>query len=318
MKNKNISTAIVLIIIGTLCLLKSLEIVDFKWWALFRLWPLILIWIGLKFIPLHDTWKLIFKVLVLLLGVFLLFVFSNSNCCYVNHYSFNKKFNCNEKHIYTTCNNTDSYDTYIFKTAIDDDVIYDEAKLVLTASAGSLFFTPGQSLFSVDKNENSMNFFVKVEKEVVSDNKAKITASLSPQKDFSKQKAPKYNILLSDIPVWEIALELNATGNVIDLSAFKIKNLEVDANASAVDLKLGNKCDNVKVNINSNASSVKLKLPKDMKCILKKDNTLSSLNVPGLAKQEDGTYISEDEIEIVGTIQITLDANVSSVDVKRY
>ena len=319
MKNKNIFTAIALIIIGALLLLKSLGIVHFTWCALFKLWPLLLIGIGIKFIPMSDHWKVIFKTLVLLLGVLLLFVYSNNSYCF-----FYKKFNCGDKFVITNSNmddwesdtdNTESEETTDQIMSDNEDFICDEAKLNLSVSAGKLIFTPSEkALFSIEKDD----FISAATKQSITDRKAKVSASLSPKENYPLKKSLEYNVLLSCKPIWEMNLELNATGNEIDLSAFKVKVLKIEANASAVDLKLGNLYDNVKINIASNASAIKLKLPKNMKCIIQKDNTLSSMNVTGFKKEAGGRYVSDDKIETVGTIYITVDANVSSVDVKRF
>jgi len=319
MKNNNIFTAIALIMIGVFCLLKSFGVIDFSWWALFRLWPLILIWIGIKFIPISEQWKLISKILILLLGIVLLFAYSGSyRCSFKNRY-YHKESDCEKKYIIKTADGERyEYDDYFSKTKNDDeDVIYDGAKLHLTASAGKLTFTPGKALFAIEKNESATNFTTKINKKT-DGNRANIIATLSPKRNFPFNKTLYYNVFLSNNPIWEIELKLNATASEIDLSAFKIKELKIEANASAVDLKLGSLCENISVDIESNASAIKLKLPKNMRFIINKDNTLSSMSISGFKKQKDGSYISGNGIEVIGTIRITVDANVSSVEVKKY
>jgi hypothetical protein len=312
MKHKGIFTAILLITIGVLCLLQLYEVVHFSWWAALRLWPLLLIWIGVKCLPISEAWKLILKILVLFFGVFLLFYLSNSNYFSCKNWSFccNNKYECKE--IYEV---NESY----FTAENDDENIMDSiVKLNLTASAGKLTFEQGNSLFSIENNRNSEQITTKVFKRT-DEKKTTITASITPIKNFPRNdKSLNYNVLISDIPVWEMKLELNATANEIDLSAFKVKELEIESNASAVNLKLGNLYEDVEVTINSNASSVSIKLPEDMRCIINRDNKLSSMKVHGFKKQNDGSYLSAKGIEAVGTVYLSVDASVSAVDIKKY
>jgi len=200
----------------------------------------------------------------------------------------------------------------------EEDIVCDIAKLNLSVSAGKLTFAPGKSLFDIEKNESSKYFAVEINKNS-NEKKANITAELSPVKNFPyNNKTLKYNVFLSKIPVWEMELELNATANEIDLSAFKVKELKIESNASSVEVKIGNLYENVNMSIEPNASSVKIKIPKDMKCVINKDNALSSMKIYGLKKQKDGSYLSEDEIETIGAVYLTVEANVSSVEVRKY
>jgi hypothetical protein len=200
----------------------------------------------------------------------------------------------------------------------EESITCDQAKLSLSASAGKLSFAAGKSLFDIDKNDNAQYFTTKINK-TQNGKKANITASISPVKNISNNNNSfKFDILLSPVPVWELELDLNATANDIDLSGFKVKELQLEANASAIDLKLGNLCKEVVLNIEANAGSVTVSLPKDMRCMINKDNTLSSMRVKGFKKQSDGSYLSDDNMEPVGTVRINVEANVSSVEILKY
>jgi len=114
-------------------------------------------------------------------------------------------------------------------------------------------------------------------------------------------------------------LELSATAGEVDFSSFKIKELTIESNASALDFKLGNFYPEVTVNVESNASAVEISIPNDMKCTLKKaENNLSSFTVKGLKQQSKNQYVSEDDGETAGVINVVIASNVSSVEIKRY
>jgi len=196
---------------------------------------------------------------------------------------------------------------------------YENAYLNLTASAGKLTFVPGEYLIAIREKELP-NSKIIMNSTVDEDNNIKIKAEIQPFKNkVSHRDSYKYNILLNSSPVWDMALELNATAGQIDLSEFKIGKLEIESNASALDLKLGSLYPDVNLKIESNASAVKVMIPHSMKCLLKKEgSTLSSFSVKGLKKQDNNQYTSTGDGETAGVINISIESNVSSVEIKRY
>jgi multisubunit Na+/H+ antiporter MnhC subunit len=63
---------ILLIAIGILLLLKTLNILSFSWKDLIKLWPLILVWVGIWLIPMKDIFKIILDIIVFALGIYIL------------------------------------------------------------------------------------------------------------------------------------------------------------------------------------------------------------------------------------------------------
>jgi len=315
MKNKSIFWGILLVSIGILWILKSLEIIHFSWFLFFKLWPLILIWVGIKLMPIQDKWKIILNTAVLFLGIAFLLIYSNSKCC-------NSKW----KH-FSICSKEWNFDDDDAPISINNQSTikyqeYENAHLDLIVSAGQLVFETGKELIDIRETEKS-NSTINIISKIENDNCVKIKAEVHPFKNkvvnVGGKNSHKYNILLNPSPIWEMDLDLNAAAGEIDLSEFKIKELEIESNASALEIKLGSLYPEVNVKIESNASSVEITVPKDMKCFLKKDdNLLSSFSVTGLTKQSNSQYASTGNNETAGVINIIIDANVSSVEVKRY
>jgi hypothetical protein len=304
MKSKNIFFGVLLITIGILWMLRSLELISFSWWAFLRLWPLILVWIGIKIIPMKEVWKISLNILVLIIGIALLFMMSHSKfCCWGQH-------NCSEKSERIVVINND-FERNISAFFEEE---FENAHLNLTASAGRLSFTPSQKLFSVD---NSENFNIKVRNKIIND-KVYIDAEIKPENIIQLKDSPHFNIFLTSKPVWTMNLVLSATAGELDLSAYKIRNLTIESNASAIDLKLGDLYPETVVNIESNASAVNLKIPKNTKCIITKETTLSPMDLKGFTKQSDGSFVSNGAGEAEGSITVSLSANVSALEVIRY
>ena len=315
MKSKNIFWGIFLISLGILWMLKALAIITFSWVIFWKLWPLVLVWVGIKLMPISDRWKVILNTTVLFIGIAFLLILSNSKHC--NHkwyksswwdkeWNYNCNFNVNEG---------DTIACYNKNFIVYDDSI-ENANLELEVSAGQLVFTTGENLIAIYEKEPASKITMN---STVEDNTANIKAEVHPLGKIRNHNSGKYNIQLNSAPVWNLDLELSATAGTIDVSEFKIKKLTIESNASALDFKLGSLYPDVTVMVESNASAVEISIPNDMKCSLKKaENNLSALTVKGLNQQSKNQYVSDNVDETAGVINIIIASNVSSVEIKRY
>ena len=316
MKSKNIFWGIVFITVGVLWMLKVLDVISFSWCVLFKLWPLIFVWVGIKLMPIQDKWKIILNVFVLVIGIAFLLISSNSRCC---SHKWAKLFRCDKEWSYTCNSNDNDGDTLVYanRNFIAYDENYENANLKLEVSAGNLFFTTGKHLIAIQEKESSSK--ITINSTIDAANTVNVKAEVHPLGKIIDHSSGNYKIQLHSAPIWKMDLELNATAGEIDFSSFKIRKLDIESNASSLDLKLGNLYPDVTVNVESNASAVNISLPRDMKCTLKKaENNLSSFTVKGLKKQSKNYYISDNECETAGVVDIIVEANVSSVEIKRY
>jgi hypothetical protein len=71
MSYRKIFWGVILVMIGTLFILKNIWMIYFDWLTIWRLWPLILILWGISLNPVKDYLKLIFSVLAIAISVFL-------------------------------------------------------------------------------------------------------------------------------------------------------------------------------------------------------------------------------------------------------
>ena len=71
MKNKNLLLGIILLFVGVVALLASLDIFEFRWSIVWHLWPLLLIIIGVMVLPVKDWLKAILLLASLAVGVLL-------------------------------------------------------------------------------------------------------------------------------------------------------------------------------------------------------------------------------------------------------
>ena len=71
MKNKNLFLGVILLFVGIVALLASLDIFEFKWSIVWKLWPMLLIFIGIMVLPVKDWLKAVLLLVSLAISVLL-------------------------------------------------------------------------------------------------------------------------------------------------------------------------------------------------------------------------------------------------------
>jgi hypothetical protein len=100
-KNKGIFWGLLLVAIGLLWLGRTFGLFHFSWYNFARLWPLLIILIGVKCLPIEQTWKNVCSVIILALAIVLLFVLPTRSCHH--HYWWNDKYVIKKKNTHTEC-----------------------------------------------------------------------------------------------------------------------------------------------------------------------------------------------------------------------
>jgi len=120
--------------------------------------------------------------------------------------------------------------------------------------------------------------------------------------------------ITKDIPV-DLVIDGGAASLELDLTRVVAESVKINTGASSVDLALGDKAINAKVDINAGASSVDIEVPKNVgvKAVLK--SALTSVDLPGFEKLADGTYATKDFEKAERKVELNLELGVSSVRV---
>lgn len=95
--------------------------------------------------------------------------------------------------------------------------------------------------------------------------------------------------LARNLPVY-LKIETGASDLDADLSQVMLERLNIDLGANSSVVTLGNLVDLVDVQLNSGASSVTLRVPKDSGVSVKLNKGVSSQNLDGLQDKGDGLY----------------------------
>lgn len=306
MKTKNIIWGFILVLIGVLFILKNLDIIYFSWYSLWKLWPLVLVMIGVTILPVKDGIKVALAIIVLIAAAFFLVYYPD-----FGHRNNDTSISNSQDN--NSSNDTEEIDQRIFE-AYDSTIT--EANLTFDAAAGD--FTINQStddLFEFEKDGNLGRYTYSI-KELGP--KREISIELEKGHIINADLKNKVTIKLNPNPDWDVKVDVGAANIELDLASFKIRNLNIDGGASSINLRLGTLQAESKIKINSGASSITIKIPREFACEVNTSTVLSSKDLEGFNKVGNGTYVTPDFSEKAKNIVIDIEAAVSSLTVERY
>jgi len=125
---KGIFWGLFLVTLGLLLLGRMFGLFHFYWFNVFRIWPLIIIWVGIRLLPIEQLWKNISYFILLAVAVVLLFVLPAKSCCHdFWHGKFHKEIQ----------KKMDGIECEIDDLDMDDvDVDMDDAKITVSVDTG--------------------------------------------------------------------------------------------------------------------------------------------------------------------------------------
>jgi hypothetical protein len=306
MKTKNIIWGLILVLIGVLFILKNLDIIYFSWYSLWKLWPLLLMMIGVTILPVKDSIKVVLAIVVLIAAAFFLVYFPDFHA------------RNNDRPIDNSQNNISEPDSKEIDQRIFE--VYDssitEAYLKFDAAAGD--FTINQTtneLFEFEKDGNLGRYTYAI-KDLGA--KREISIDLEEGRIIRTDLKNKVSIKLNPNPAWDIKVDVGAANIELDLSSFKIQKLDIAGGASSINLRLGNLQADSKIKINSGASSINIKIPREFACEVNTSTVLSSKELNEFDKVGSGTYVTPGFSDKAKNIVIDVEAAVSSLTVERY
>ncbi len=300
MKYSNIFWGVILVTLGSLFFLKNVDILYFDWGNILRLWPLLLVLWGISILPTKNIIKVIVSFVIIALTIAFV-IKSPYNYRQHNfiHYKYNKSYTLVEQHFYEPYNDSIEKAVLIFDAAAGKFKVSDEAEHLLE------FYKEGNigqyKFLSSDDNK-----------------KKKIKIELKSGSRHLKNIRNKAEIKLNPKVEWDINLDVGAAKIDMDLSNLKTKYLDIDGGASSVKIKLGDKSDYTKLNIDAGVSSLYIKIPKSSGCEIKSESFLVSKSFSGFHKHKKGVYRTQNFDDNAKKIYINIDAAISSLKVRRY
>ena len=315
MKSKNFIAGVLILFVGVVALLAALNVFDFHWSIVMRLWPMILIIIGISILPLKDYLK--GALILVSLGV----------GCLLYHVEA-KDYKGNP--VTRFFSNARSWSYNDDEDAVDNDEEFpidqhfsepysnvEHASIDIDFGAGDIeMMAPCAELAKVDAESNFVKYSFRTE---YGDDGTAIFVTGKGHTDNLKGKSENdLSIALSDMPVWTVNIDLGAADADLDFSPYKVANMLIDGGACDLDLKLGDSGCDTHVEINTGASDIDIKVPAGVDCEVNIESAISGKDLVGFEKIERGLWRTPGFGQGDHKILIEIDCAVSDISVERY
>jgi len=323
MKTKsNLYLGIFLLSLGVLLLLHNFHIVEVSWEKVFRLWPFLLIFWGLKYIPMSERWRNITNIALLVLFYLLLFFGPQMHwrkplggLLPINiWYSGDKDEDEHETVRKITKGDEEQSDMYF---SVEMNPAIKEAFMELNIAAADFKIKePTDKLYELVLED--MPFPLQNEFDMQGD---KAIIRIGPE-----NKNTSYRVkvvangelrLYAGIP-WEININTGASALDLDFSPYIIRKMNILSGAAKIDLKLGDKSPQADVEIDTGASDLTIRVPARAGVEVEVNNVLSSKSLPGFVKVGKNLYRSENYDQAQSKIHLVINSAVSQLKIKKY
>jgi hypothetical protein len=125
-------------------------------------------------------------------------------------------------------------------------------------------------------------------------------------------------ISLNPNPIWDMTFNVGASKGKMDLSEYKVKNLDVHTGASNLFLRLGDKFDETNVDVEMGVTELKIDIPKNSGCSVNGDMVMIARSFPGFVKKESNSYETDNFPSAKNKVIINVHGGVSSFTIDRY
>lgn len=301
MKNKNnIIIGLIFVLIGAFWLLNNLNIIHFEFRYLFtalsKLWPLVLVIVGLTIIiknkAIDSILWLLFLIIILVYGYYL-----QEKAPLAHSYEIGEM---------------KSYTIPVKKEVSAGKLDLDLGAMEFNIKSGS------QDLATVDSNVAKLIVEDSVEKNL---QRLHISHENFTQKILTDIKFD-YNLdlMLNEKLPWSLDIDSGAVNGVVDLKNIHLKELDIDLGAGNMEVYLSDQSTNGIIDIDSGVSSIKLNIPKEAGILLEFDGALNSTNISelGLIKQSDNKYVTENYEESNCKYYINVDMGLGEFKINKF
>lgn len=280
----------------------NLYVIDFDWYNLWRLWPVVLVLWGISVLPVKDIIKVVLVLLVLGASV---------------TYMMNNTVRWNEDDFEITFNDDDcDYRSIEQEFTIPFEDTVDNANLEMEIAAGKYTLTDDSyNLLDFEKSGTVADHKYTITQ---LDNSVDIDIYMEDEFNIKKNSHNRVTMSLNPYPIWDMRYEVGAADLEMDFSNLKIENLDIEGGAASIVVKLGDAHYLTNVKIESGASSIKIKVPEESGCDLNISAVLSGKSISGFKKVDHGHYQTENFDEAANKIYVDVETAVSSYSIIRY
>jgi hypothetical protein len=322
MNSKSLFTGGILILLGILFLGKEWGWFNINWHEISRLWPLLLIYLGLiALLGKSNSSATVITIVLLCIAIPTVLVRSCQE-------KVGTAFNNNGIDIEMDGNDEkDDNDN-------DDDKSFKGSNQKLNSpmndgiKSASFNFSGGAAEFEISGTSTDL---VEADANLTFGNISlkKTGDSTNPTLDFAlRGKTNKINLgdddndnkislKLNPTVLWDMNFEFGAGKADFDLSEYKVKTLSIKTGLTETDVKLGDKVDNLEVKIESGLTDIEFQVPESVGCRIDIDGGLNDKDFDGFI-QRNGHWETPDYDKSTKKITLNFEGGLQSLKVRRY
>lgn len=318
MRSNRLIPGIVLVLLGTVFLLRNYGLVDIHWSNIFHLWPILIVIAGVNMIFANNNapWAIALKIGVIVVGFGLLF-FGNFNRSYRLFQGNDIEFDIDDDGVEDSDVHR-SETTRFFEEHYNDSIKTARLNIHGGATSYKLSDTTDQ-LFSAEAREYFGKHTLSTS---TTDSSSVIDFRMRNNKfknfGFNNNKSNKATFKLNIKPEWELDINAGATDLDFDLTKFKIRKVDIDGGAASFKVKFGQPLNITTVKVNTGASDVDIRIPRGAAASIDVHTGLSSDDFEGFVKIRDHRYETPGYASATNKFDIKINGGVSDFNVKRY
>ncbi len=325
MNTKSLFTGGVLILLGILFLGKEWGWFHINWHEISRLWPLLLIYLGLiALLGKSNGSATVITIVLLCIAIPTVLVRSCQE-------RVGSAFHRNGVHIdMDDDNDGDNNDN---DNDNDGDTSFKGSNQKLNSpmsadiKSASFNFSGGAAEFEISGTSKDL---VEADANLTFGNISlkKTGDSTNPTVDFALRGKKnninigddndnKINLKLNPAVLWDMKFEFGAGKADFDLSEYKVKTLSIKTGLTETDVKLGDKVDNLDVKIESGLTDIEFQVPESVGCRIDIDGGLNDKDFDGFI-QKNGHWETPNYDKSTKKITIKFEGGLQSLKVRRY
>jgi hypothetical protein len=304
MKSSNLFWGFFFITFGSLYLVARYSDLIIDWYAIWELWPILIILAGIAIILKGSFFKPVISVLIGVLLAFLAFGF------------FNDLFDVFDYNEYHNSKWWDDYSENYYNLEYNNSI--DHVNLNIEAGAGKFYIekTTDDLIKGYSKGNIGQYDFTNTQKDSIA------WINLSMDKIgidiFGSSFRNLFKLSLNENPTYNLDLEIGAAKSFFNLIPFKINNLFLKTGATDTKIKLGQRTEMTYVDVEMGAAALVIYVPKSSGCKITGDMVLMSKELDGFNKHSNDYYITDNYELAQNKIVMDIDGGVSSIEVARY
>ncbi len=314
----NLYMGVFLILLGFTFLADNFHWIDVSMRQVFRLWPLILIFWGIRYLNMREPVRAFANFGLIIL--FFLLLFTGKDRRFDLHFGFSDKDQevnfSDDEDMDGEGEDASKYDV-VYSVAMNPEIQSASLKMNVPASDFHLEKTT-EDLFKLVGED----IFFGLKKDVdIQGNHADI--SFKPAQEnikFNSGYSPDIDLKLNPSPVWDLDISSGASSVEMDLRPFKVKKVVIESGASSLDLTLGDKMPETKVEIKAGASSVHINVPEETGVEVRFSDVMSMRKLDEFRRQKKNknVYVTGNFDKAGKKIFINIESALGSFEIERY